>query len=259
MENDYQSKLFFIGTGSALTNIKRFHTSFLISNSNTNILIDCGDGISRKLKELKFSCNKIQNILISHLHPDHFSGLASLIVQMKLQNRMDSLNIFIHKDLEKFLESFFEQVYLFKERLTFKLNIKTFEFEKFTKINDHLSFISKQNSHLKKYINSENEKSISFVSPSFLFNISDRKIYYSSDIGDKNDLYLFDSKVDISIIETTHIKVFEILDFVRKDFSNRYFLVHIDENKEEEINISFKDEISKGKVFIPSDGDEYFI
>lgn len=259
LKDDYELKLFFIGTGSALTSLKRFHTSFIISNSNTNILIDCGDGISRKLKEIHFNCINIQNILITHTHPDHFSGLASLIVQMKLQNRTKPLNIFIHKDLEKFLEIFFKQIYLFKERLTFKLKINSYDFEQIVLISNDLSFTTKQNSHLNKYISSERENSIVFISPSFLFNIKDKKIYYSSDIGDKSDLCLFDSKVDISIIETSHIKIYEILDFVRKDFSNRYFLVHIDENKEEEIKLAFRDEIADRKVFIPTDGDEYFI
>jgi ribonuclease BN (tRNA processing enzyme) len=257
LEDDCHSKIFFIGTGSALTSLKRFHTSFIISNSKTNILIDCGDGISKKLKELHFNCLNIQNILISHLHPDHFSGLASLIVQMKLQNRLEPLNIFIHKELSEFLEKFLEQIYLFKSRLTFKLKINSYDFEQVVPLNNGFNFISKKNTHLDKY--SDSEKSIKFISPSYLFNIGDKKIYYSSDIGDRSDLYLFDSKVDISIIETTHIKFSDILDFVRKGFSNRYFLVHIDENKEVEIKLTFRNEIADRKVFIPNDGDEYSI
>ncbi len=259
LTNDSQAKIKFIGTGSARTNLKRFHTSFFISSSDSNILIDCGDGLSRKLKELGFVLNAIKNILISHLHPDHFAGLASLIVQMKLQKRTEQLNIIIQKDLVEFLDKFFKQIYLFEKRLPFNLNINSYDFEQLIPINYDLSFTTKQNSHLNKYISLENDNSVSFISPSFLFNIIDKKIYYSSDIGDKSDLYLFDSKFDLSIVETTHIKTSEIIDFVRKDFSNRYFLVHIDEDKEEEIKLALRDEIEARKVFIPNDGDEYFI
>lgn len=259
LTNDSQAKIKFIGTGSARTNLKRFHTSFFISSSDSNILIDCGDGLSRKLKELGFVLNAIKNILISHLHPDHFAGLASLIVQMKLQERTETLNIFIHKDLVEFLDKFFKQIYLFEKRLPFKLNINSYDLEQKISINNDFSFNSKQNSHLNKHLSPDYKNSTAFISPSFLFTIKNKIIYYSSDIGDKSDLYLFDSKFDLSIVETTHIKISEIIDFMRKDFSNRYFLVHIDEDKEEELEKSFRKEIDCKKVFIPKDGDEYFI
>lgn len=259
MESDNKVSLLFVGTGSAKVNFNRFHTSFIISNSTSNLLIDCGDGISKKLNEINYNLENIHNILITHLHPDHFSGLASLVVQMKLQKRTKPLNIFIHKNSVQFLEYFFEQVYLIKERFPFLLTILPFDFETENIISDNFIFIAKQNSHLEKYLADKTRNSINYASPSFLFTTDGLKIHFSSDIGNKKDLYLFTLPVDISIIETTHIDIESISEFVKTGFAKKYFIVHIDEEKEKLIYNVFGGEIEKGKVFIPNDGDEYFI
>jgi ribonuclease Z len=123
LTKDDKILLTFVGTGSAKTNLNRFHTSFILSNSNDEILVDCGDGISRKLIELKLNPNKIKNILITHFHPDHFSGIAALLVNMKLYNRKTPLNIFIHQDMFDFIKYFFTQSYLFFERFNFQVTL----------------------------------------------------------------------------------------------------------------------------------------
>ena len=259
MENESQVKIKFIGTGSAKVYPKRFFTSFILSNSTTNLLIDCGDGISKRLAELEIDLNSIENILITHLHPDHFTGIASLLVQMKLSNREKNIKIFIHKNLVEFLELFFERVYLFKERFPFEYEIISYNFNDKIEIGDKFNFLAKPNSHLEKYSYSFINNSECLVSPSFLFEINNKKIYYSSDVGKAEDLNLFNSDYKISISETTHINLQELNFFIEKDFAEKYFLVHIEEKKEELLKENFRDKILKGKVFIPNDGDEYLI
>ena len=177
MGNESQVKIKFIGTGSAKVNPKRFFTSFILSNSNTNILIDCGDGISRKLYELEIDLNSIENILITHLHPDHFTGIASLLVQMKLLKRTKRINIFLHKNLSEFLEKFLKRVYLFKERFPFEYEIISYNFDDKIEIGNKFNFLAKPNSHLDKYDNSFNNNYDYLVSPSFLFEVNNKKIY----------------------------------------------------------------------------------
>lgn len=259
MENESQVKIKFIGTGSAKVNPKKFFTSFILSNSATNLLIDCGDGISRRLAELEIDLNNIENILITHLHPDHFTGIASLLVQMKLLKRTKRINILLHKNLREFLEKFFEQVYLFKKRFPFEYEIISYNFDDKMEIGDNFNFLAKPNSHLDKYSKSFLNNSDYLVSPSFLFEINNKKIDYSSDVGKAEDLYLFNSDYKISISETTHINLQELNSFIEKNFAEKYFLVHIENEMEALLRESFRDKILKGKVFIPNDGDEYLI
>lgn len=259
MVNENSTKLLFIGTGSAKTNLKRFYSSFIISNPQTTLLVDCGDGISKELIKQNINYDSIDSIIITHLHPDHFTGLFSLLVQMKLSRRENKLSIIIHKNLLNFLENCLEQLYLFKERLPFQLEIINYDFNCEIKLSEGFSFIAKANSHLEKYSQIKTSNKIAFISSSFIFSIGKDIIYYSADIGRKEDLYLFDVEYNYSIIETTHIDVADIFEFVKNSNSKKIFFIHIDEEKEETLRRTFSEEIKKGKILIPNDGDEYFL
>lgn len=65
-----------------------------VSSGNTNLLLDCGEGTQRQLLFSTISPNKIDAILVSHLHGDHFLGLPGLIQTMSLNERSDKLKIF---------------------------------------------------------------------------------------------------------------------------------------------------------------------
>lgn len=57
---------------------KRNRSSLLISDSSTDILVDCGFDIRHQL--LKYDINKIDAVLLTHDHADHVSGLDELRV-----------------------------------------------------------------------------------------------------------------------------------------------------------------------------------
>lgn len=56
---------------------------------------------------LGFSVNRIQHILISHLHGDHFLGLMGLIYTMHLHHRGDDLHIYSHRGLDTIITTQF--------------------------------------------------------------------------------------------------------------------------------------------------------
>ena len=107
-------KVIFTGTGSGKASLKRNHSSFLISTRSYNLLVDAGDGISKALLSARIPFNSITGILLTHLHADHYSGLASLIVQMKMNKRKEQLDIFVHKDISGTVRNFIYQSYLYK-------------------------------------------------------------------------------------------------------------------------------------------------
>jgi ribonuclease Z len=59
---------------------------------NNDLLLDCGEGCTQKLVQLK-SIDTINTICISHLHGDHFLGLFSLLAQYWLSRRSAELTI----------------------------------------------------------------------------------------------------------------------------------------------------------------------
>jgi ribonuclease Z len=225
-------KIKFLGTSSGKTSLNRFHSSFLISSENYNLLVDCGDGISKAILTQNIDFNSIDSVLFSHFHPDHFSGLPSIITQMKLSSRKNELKIFVHSSEKDFLEDFIFHSYLFRERLGFNLNVTSFDEENIIEVNQEFSFVSKLNSHLAKYRKYDYKSKLSFVSLSFLFKDDENSCIYSGDVGAEDDLYLFNHKVDWFIAETTHVQEKQLLRVLDTLGPSKLILTHIGDDYE---------------------------
>ncbi len=230
-------ELKFIGTGSGKTSLKRYHSSFLINSGSYNLLVDAGDGISRALMNQKILFNFIDGILISHLHPDHYTGLPSLIVQMKMNERKNPLYIFCDESNSEFIKEFIYQSYLFEDKLGFKVNVQSFQQDKKFEVSDGLNFTARQNSHLERNINADKSKRLSFSCSSFLISVKEKNIFFTGDIAEQKDLYIFhDMKIDLMISEITHITAEELIDAFRKLKPQRLYITHISEEDENKVS-----------------------
>ncbi|HMN24635.1 MAG TPA: MBL fold metallo-hydrolase [Ignavibacteriaceae bacterium] len=236
----------FLGTGSGVTLLHRFHSSFLITSSNYNLLVDCGDGISKAILSQNIEYNSIDSILISHFHADHYSGLPSLITQMKIDKRKKDISIFVHSSEKDFLEDFILHSYLFKERMTFDLRIVPFNEENEIIINNKFRFVSKINSHLNKYKKHNKENKLGCVSLSFLFKDDENSCIYTGDVadvadlGEELDLFLFNQKVDWFISEVTHISLNSLITVLQNLDPRKIILTHIDDATEEVVKVFLK-------------------
>jgi ribonuclease BN (tRNA processing enzyme) len=245
----------FIGTSSGQASLKRHHSSLLLSSEDYSLLIDAGDGISKALLFQEVHLNSINSVLFSHFHPDHYSGFASLIVQMKQKKREKPLTVFIHHSLKERLPNFLDNSYLFPERFGFEFNIVKFNYDESVDIANGIKFIAKENTHLHDL---KNEKdNFSFSCSSFLFALKDKNIFYTADIGNTEDLYLFkDNKIDIMISETTHAAIEDIFTAYKKLGSNSLYLTHISSN-DEGMLLNFIENIPEkevDKIFLAMDG-----
>ncbi|MHA2251999.1 MAG: MBL fold metallo-hydrolase [Candidatus Kariarchaeaceae archaeon] len=73
-------KLYFLGTGNAFGHEGRLHSCYLIEGSKT-ILLDAGFSTFPALRGQNLDIRKIDVILISHLHPDHYMFLPQLALE----------------------------------------------------------------------------------------------------------------------------------------------------------------------------------
>lgn len=83
-----------LGSNSAAFAHNRHHTSQLLRVQNKYFLIDCGEGTQLLIKKYKIKLSRINHIMISHLHGDHYYGLMGLISTLHLYGRTEPLALF---------------------------------------------------------------------------------------------------------------------------------------------------------------------
>ena len=244
-------KIKFIGTGSGQTSLRRFHSSIMIQSGDFNLLIDTGDGISRALASSGVDFNSISALLYTHMHPDHSSGLPLFLVQLKMLSREKKLAIYCSEHHRKNLLSLLEATHILPDRLGFPLEFITFREGDLTDTGTGIKFMALANSHLdemkQKYPSDE-----SILSFGYLFYLNDRKLFYSGDIGNVDDLYKTGTeRIQYMITECTHASVDKILTAFSSSGAEYLYLTHIPEQNY--INTADK------RVIYVTDGDEFSV
>ncbi|AEA45262.1 ribonuclease Z [Fluviicola taffensis] len=108
-----------LGSGAALPTSNRNPTAQYVSCNDRHILIDCGEGTQVQLRKYHVHIQKINHILISHLHGDHFFGLVGFLSSMHLLGRDKGLTIYGPEELEQIIRL---QLEVGGARLGFELN-----------------------------------------------------------------------------------------------------------------------------------------
>lgn len=107
-----------LGSGSAVPTSKRKLTAQVVECQGRHVLIDCGEGTQTQFRKYSLSFQRIDIVLISHLHGDHYFGLVGLLSTMHLMGRVKDLSIYAPKELQEILRL---QLEYNGSRLSFKL------------------------------------------------------------------------------------------------------------------------------------------
>lgn len=83
-----------LGNNSALPAYGRNPTSQVVSVYGEQIMLDCGEGTQLQMQVHGIRWSKLNYIFISHMHGDHYFGLAGLINSMSLLGRQAPLHLF---------------------------------------------------------------------------------------------------------------------------------------------------------------------
>ena len=114
-------KVTVLGSQGAIPKAGLFSSSLLLNVSNTNILIDCCEGAQFQLRKNKIKLSKIEIILISHAHGDHYFGLIGLISTLSLMRRDKKLTLFCPLSVHKIVQAHLK---FSKMNLSYELEMK---------------------------------------------------------------------------------------------------------------------------------------
>ena len=83
----------FLGTAATQPYNKRCASGIMYHHNGINILLDCGEGITRQIL-IYCEAISVDAIFITHFHGDHWYGIFGLLDTLNKNNRTEPLNLY---------------------------------------------------------------------------------------------------------------------------------------------------------------------
>jgi ribonuclease Z len=98
-------KLIILGSSNSIPDAKHENTHMVLVGQESTILIDCVSNPILRLQQAGVDQNELTDVILTHFHPDHVSGLPLLLMDMWLMGRNRLLNIYgLHYTLDRIEE-----------------------------------------------------------------------------------------------------------------------------------------------------------
>lgn len=88
------SKITFLGTASAVPDAKHQNTHFIVEGGEKVVLVDCPGNPFIRLNQAQIDPLTITDLILTHFHPDHVSGLPLFLMDLWLMKRKAPLAIY---------------------------------------------------------------------------------------------------------------------------------------------------------------------
>src|SRR6185436_6197468 len=94
-----------LGTSSGKPTLKRNVSATAVVREGEWLLFDCGEGTQTQIQRAGLSPSRLTGIFITHLHGDHFNGLAGLLSTMALDRRERGLTLIGPPGMSEYLDT----------------------------------------------------------------------------------------------------------------------------------------------------------
>ena len=94
-----------LGSSNAIPTAEHENTHLIVEGVQRTVLIDCVSNPVVRLEKAGIDFNRITDLIVTHFHPDHVSGVPLLLMDMWLMGRKQPLDVYgLHYTLDR-LES----------------------------------------------------------------------------------------------------------------------------------------------------------
>jgi ribonuclease Z len=91
-----------LGSSYSIPDEEHENTHMVVACQERTILIDCVGNPILRLKRARVEFTKLTDLILTHFHPDHVAGVPSLLMDMWLMGRRNSLDIYgLHHTLDR--------------------------------------------------------------------------------------------------------------------------------------------------------------
>ena len=95
-------KIIFLGTSNAIPDENHENTHMVVAGRQRTVLIDCVNSPILRLQKVGVDFNSLTDLILTHFHPDHVSGVPQLLMNMWLMGHRRPLNIYgLHYTLDR--------------------------------------------------------------------------------------------------------------------------------------------------------------
>lgn len=228
-------KLIIVGCSSGMPSPNLSHSCYLVEESGRLFMFDCGGGASSALLRCGIDTSEIENIFISHTHPDHVSGLPMFIQMEYLNNRKESLTIHIPSEFGQTFWTTMRGFYLFPEKLNFEIVVRAID-DGFEYADSDVKVSAHANSHLsghREFLSSRDYDN-RMQCFSFVAQAEGKKLVYSADIGSLDDLRDIALDADLLLTEGTHLDLDQLPALLTEKNVQRCILTHLPDDFDHE-------------------------
>ncbi len=96
------SKVIILGSSNAIPTSGNDHTHMVIVGKERMVMVDCASNPILRLEKAGLDFNDLTDLIITHFHPDHVSGLPLLLMDMWLMGRRKPINVYgLHHTLDR--------------------------------------------------------------------------------------------------------------------------------------------------------------
>jgi ribonuclease Z len=88
------TKLIFLGTSNAIPDENHENTHMVVVGRKRTVLIDCVSNPILRLQKAGVDFKNLTDLILTHFHPDHVSGVPQLLMNMWLMGHQHPLDIF---------------------------------------------------------------------------------------------------------------------------------------------------------------------
>jgi|GEM_PF-6354081 len=209
-------KITFVGTASGRTSAERAASCLYVETGSGNFLIDAGDGAARGIVRLGIPFHAVGALFISHMHPDHASGLIPLLQQFYLAERTDPLTVYLPASAAGKMEDLLSLFWMDSRKWPFDLRLTRWETGVPVRTGN-FEIRPLENGHLPA-------RGESF---SFILREGGKQCVYTADVDGLGHLRKAGGRTDLLISECTHIGVDDILRFSVENSISQIVVTHI--------------------------------
>jgi len=95
-------KLIILGSSNAVSSKDSENTHMILAGETRTVLVDCVNNPIHRLDQVGLDFKDLTDLILTHFHPDHVSGVPLLLMDMWLRGRKELINIYgLHYTLDR--------------------------------------------------------------------------------------------------------------------------------------------------------------